>query len=509
MKKVYTLFAILGMSVFMTGCGLNKQAEQSIKQTEQNVIKASEFVQAKQAELTASLKDEKFAKTYGIYATQGKWSDTIKQARIESHTLVSLYYKQITPHVTKGKRKNSDTVVRLCMSLDRQSVRVRDTANVVAKQIVFIEDVRKTIPNKSKKALDNANTAENTMNSLANTRDTYIENYPKQNTKIIEKFNKVNAINAALQVSNSVIKKEVKADQPNLLTIGDEYVKSVADFSKFVVDFPALVETYKELDSSYTNILDDMKIEYFVTIGVSSWDSYYDENEYNKVFPAKKVTEAQYIAFSAKNGSVSSSDVKRLGLNPTRYFHSGHDSAEYWVEDFDQVFYHKYTEINGSKVTKTDWEDVEQEEFSAYMNALGMSIFSKPYGVFEEDAVYQAHPPALAFVGDKKYGEYRSDNNGNSFWHYYGQFAFINMMLGPSYHYPSSMHSGWYNGRNTRPYYGGTTTKPSFGTRSTRVQSSPSMARSSWVKSGSVSSPPRTVRASSARQAGGSGGKGK
>tara|TARA_R110000765_G_scaffold7963_8_gene26154 strand:+ start:7694 stop:9220 length:1527 start_codon:yes stop_codon:yes gene_type:complete len=508
MKKVYTLFAVFGLSVFMTGCGLNKQAEQSIKQTEQNVIKTSEFVQAKQAELTASLKDEKFAKTYGIYATQGNWVDTIKQARLESETLVSLYSRQITPHVTKGKRKNSDTVVSLCMGLDRQAARVRDNANVVAKQIKFIEDVRKTIPAKTKRALGNANQSETTMKVLANTRDTYIEDYPKQSVKITKKFNTVNAINSALQVSNSIIQKETKASTPNLLTIGDEYVKSVANFSKFAVDFPALVETYKELDSSYTNILDDMKIEYFVTIGVSYWDSYSDSAESNAVYKPIKVTEDQYVSLSRNTGSISSSTVRGIRLNPDQYS-SRYNSAEYWVNDFDQVFYHKYTEINGSKVTKTDWEDVEQEEFSAYMNALGMSIFSKPYGVFEEDAVYQAHPPALAFVGDKKYGEYRSDNNGNSFWHYYGQFAFINAMLGPSYHYPSSMHSGWYGSRNTRAYYGGTSTSPAFGTRSTRVRSNPAMARSSWVKSGRVTSPPHTVRASSARQAGGSGGKGK
>jgi hypothetical protein len=72
------------------------------------------------------------------------------------------------------------------------------------------------------------------------------------------------------------------------------------------------------------------------------------------------------------------------------------------------------------------------------------------------------------------------------------------------------MRDDWYSKRNTANYYGKTTTgKPMFGTQSTRVQSSPKMASSSWVKSGRVSSPPQTVRASSSRQAGGSGGRGK
>ena len=43
----------------------------------------------------------------------------------------------------------------------------------------------------------------------------------------------------------------------------------------------------------------------------------------------------------------------------------------------------------------------------------------------------QVGPPGYSnYVGNKQYGSWRTDSNGNSFWAFYGQYAFISSMMG-------------------------------------------------------------------------------
>lgn len=58
--------------------------------------------------------------------------------------------------------------------------------------------------------------------------------------------------------------------------------------------------------------------------------------------------------------------------------------------------------------------------------------------------------PGSYLIGNPGYGEYRQDNSGRSFWHWYGQYAFFNSLFrGSSYNrYPT-----YYNNWNSRPHY--------------------------------------------------------
>ena len=60
------------------------------------------------------------------------------------------------------------------------------------------------------------------------------------------------------------------------------------------------------------------------------------------------------------------------------------------------------------------------------------------------------------YVGNSNYGEWRRDSSGNSFWHWYGQYAFFSMMFGnrPVYYdsWSGSRRASYYHDRNRGAY---------------------------------------------------------
>ena len=125
----------------------------------------------------------------------------------------------------------------------------------------------------------------------------------------------------------------------------------------------------------------------------------------------------------------------------------------------DDGYFHKYGVIKESqmgelKSAETDWEKVDEQFFRENERNLGMEIASKDsLGV-----VSKAIAPAgySNYIGNDRYGQWQGSEN-NSFWVFYGQYAFMRSMFGLGYH-PAyyHMHTSYYTGyRGTgRAYYG-------------------------------------------------------
>ncbi|MCK5781582.1 MAG: hypothetical protein KAH10_03260 [Flavobacteriales bacterium] len=127
---------------------------------------------------------------------------------------------------------------------------------------------------------------------------------------------------------------------------------------------------------------------------------------------------------------------------------------------FSHTYLHKYKiiteDLSGVPQEKvTDWMEVPEQIFSLNENNLGMEIVSKN----DEGKVSKtAAPPGYGnYVGNSKYGEWRSDNSGNSFWSFYGKYMMMStmfdMMRRPYYRNDYNHYrSGGYYG--SRSYYG-------------------------------------------------------
>jgi len=114
----------------------------------------------------------------------------------------------------------------------------------------------------------------------------------------------------------------------------------------------------------------------------------------------------------------------------------------------------------------TDWYEVEEGIYARYENYVGMVVASKNRDGRRTDA-RQAHPPGYQYVGDSRYGFW----GGGGFWQFYGQYAFMQNMLGGW----GVNRSDWGNYQREqsrgRPYYGPVTNgRPAFGSNGTQTQ---------------------------------------
>ncbi|MBU2549970.1 MAG: hypothetical protein KKB20_16280 [Proteobacteria bacterium] len=114
--------------------------------------------------------------------------------------------------------------------------------------------------------------------------------------------------------------------------------------------------------------------------------------------------------------------------------------------NFFKTYYHKYEIVLPEKKALPDWVEVPEEFFQQYLPFLGMTILTKKEGKIAG----KVGPPGYDYVGDKRYGEWRRDSSGGSFWVFYGQYRLLSDLLhGPVYR---SSYNNYYT--NNRPYYG-------------------------------------------------------
>lgn len=129
------------------------------------------------------------------------------------------------------------------------------------------------------------------------------------------------------------------------------------------------------------------------------------------------------------------------------------------------------------KIINTSWKEVSPITFEEYQNDLGMTILSKKDGKLDKNS---APAGVNNYVGNSRYGEWRTHSDGSSFWAFYGRYRlFSDLFFGPRYYgygygYPRRDWNDYNrNYRNKKPYYGGTS---KFGTKSNRN------TNTSWAK---------------------------
>ncbi len=73
-----------------------------------------------------------------------------------------------------------------------------------------------------------------------------------------------------------------------------------------------------------------------------------------------------------------------------------------------------------------------------------------------EDSRSEGGSVGSEYVGNSNYGEWRTNSSGNSFWHWYGQYAFFSMMFGnrPVYYdsWSGNRRPSYYHDRNRGAY---------------------------------------------------------
>jgi hypothetical protein len=120
--------------------------------------------------------------------------------------------------------------------------------------------------------------------------------------------------------------------------------------------------------------------------------------------------------------------------------------------NFVTSYYHKYRVVDEKEGWTTDWLEVPKAYYQSNERFLGMALASKK----EDGEVTGVSPPGYAYVGDSRYGQWKEDGSGGSFWEFYGKYALLTSLLGgwyrPIYRPDFDMY-GRYRSQNI-PYYG-------------------------------------------------------
>ncbi len=101
-------------------------------------------------------------------------------------------------------------------------------------------------------------------------------------------------------------------------------------------------------------------------------------------------------------------------------------------------YHHKYKIVYGDAAKEdlnelsTDWVQVDKKTFERHEGDLGMTLLSRSEG---GETSRVAQPPGYQYVGNERYGQWRDDGRGGSFWEFYGKWMFMshmfNMFAGP------------------------------------------------------------------------------
>ena len=133
---------------------------------------------------------------------------------------------------------------------------------------------------------------------------------------------------------------------------------------------------------------------------------------------------------------------------------------------FFSSYFHQYQVIQKDNSWTTDWLQVPESIYRANQNFLGMTLASKtPDG--ENNT---PHPPGYDYVGNRRYGEWRTNSSGQSFWAFYGQYALMRSLfgLGRGSVFRNDYDSYQRSRSQQRPYYG--RSGKEYGTRGTVTQ---------------------------------------
>lgn len=520
--------------LFLSGCGqgLPDAEKNSAKAVEKELKTAGKFIKDQQAKFDSMSGSEAFKPIAG-YAQKENWAAAFDRAGSDLKRAQGLYDTDLAPIM---KKNDPQDAVKARIQINRINKVIQEARDQTKAPFSRMDRIR-TAMTQTQSVYVRAGNSGRTVMEKIQALDTgpvaeAREKFPDALSKIDARFSPFSKMEKQTQAHLTVLEKEYQAfgaskpvDYAAFITSADAMDASLKEMDTLA---PELEKDIAQLYLSYTKVLQDMKEDYYVTVKRESWDERSDS--YNPGFTTfqRKVSPAVFQTL-AETELESIADItpaygrlnlkKHIGstwdaleINPTENWPSRRqNAATFWIENTKPVYFHKYIQETNGETKETDWVKVNPSFYEQNLDNLGMAVLSKPYGEFEPDT--QAAPPGMAYVGNSQYGEWKKDENGESFWSWYGRYAFFSSLFffPPSYYHYGSWNRWNKNYRYKKPYYGKTKSGAyTYGTRGTKIKRSPRYQNTNFAKTGGFKSRPASVRGGgSSLRGGGPKGKGK
>ena len=524
---------ILAAAVSLAGCGLPSADRQKAESAASQVEEQRKAVSDAQSDLDDLAQDSFF----GPFVRRENPGDSFKQAGAALDEAKKRYQTKVVPILEADK---SEDVAKLRAELKPIKAEIGKASQLIKKPAESRDRLAKAREEFQRRATADAAQLVSesgdlvdgmrvTLGRLQGSVDEAAKNHPSRAADI-----------SAFATSGATIYSEAqdgldKAKSASAEGSGDAVgdhsmtVKHCAEHLNLLSENTA--GQLKELGASYSKTLIDMRADFYVIVRRLSWSSRYDRPPlHNYDYAARKVPEDVYDYFDKLNvdplakyrrranylrlsGGVDADRWKAIRIDPNLdWTHQRDDEAEFWIQKFQEAYFHKYAVVRDGERQETDWIPVSEAFFYAHINDLGMDIEAKPYGSFESEKITEATPPGMAYVGNPRYGRWESDGRGGRRWGFFETYLFYHLIFGGRRHYYGyNTWNTWgsdYRGR--RPFYGGTQTAPLYGSRGRVTQTAPRYQGSAFAGSGGFRRASASVRGAGPGGRGGSfGGSGK
>ena len=523
----------LALVVSLAGCGLPSADRERAEYFAGRVEQRRKALSDAQSDFDKLAQDSFF----GPFVRRENLADSLKQAGAALDEAKKRYQARVVPILEADK---SEDVAKLRSELKPVSAEIGKASRLIDKPAESRDRLAKAREEFQRRAKANASglVSESgelvdgmrvTLGKLQGSVDEAAKNHPSRAADISAFASKGAALYREAQDSLDGAKSA--AGEGSGEAVGDHSmaVKHCGEHLNLLVESTA--GQLKELGTSYSKTLIDMRADFYLTVRRLSWSSRYDRPPLHPSdYRARKVPEDVYDYFDKLNvdslasyrrranylrlsRGVDADRWKALRIDPNLNWNQRFDDeAEFWIQKFQEAYFHKYAVVRDGERQETDWIPVSEAFFYAHINDLGMDIEAKPYGSFESEKITEAAPPGMAYVGNSRYGRWESDGRGGRRWSFFETYLFYHLIFGGRRHYYG--YNSWntwgrdYRGR--RPFYGGTQTAPLYGSRGQVTQNAPRYQGSAFAGSGGFRRASASVRGAGPGSRGGSfGGSGK
>jgi hypothetical protein len=531
----------------LAACGLPSDVRQAGEALPARFSQAAEQIDAREQAYAAYVRSPAYA-TDQRYAERERWADAFAEARRALGDVRAVYGRDLLPLLVADQNNMQWNVRTQIARIDSLVVVAVGVAERPFMRRGYLARVRLEAPVLAVRA-DSAHEAmAKPLASLRAVLRAARRNHPNKREDLAGKLAGVDsaatAADSAVRGVRTQLALHTRGEPADYALLGDGTALLVAGAARMDTLAPRLKRTVEELDQSYTRILSDQRADYYVVVARTSWDDRSDYNtEDDHVYPPVQVDESVYdVVLQWDNTDVAEYRSGFFGsgiraqmpleawqaLRVPEGLPGRHDSADYWIHDHYMRGFHRYIVVEDGRQTETDWVEVDDEDWLEYQEDLGMEIASKPYGMYESEVADVSAPPGMGFVGDPRYGCWRTDEDGpcldaeeaaedstHSAWYYGGRYGFMGGLVGWGGRYRPYRYSEWnrwnrdFRGRDS--YYGPDPAAPSYGTWSPGVRDSPRFRTSTYAVAGGFGGEPDgSVRgAGRALRGGGPGGGGK
>lgn len=497
--KAILLFVTI---IAVSGCeGLPDNIVREIENMSGRLDKLQDDIDKREKEFIG-LSSHEDAKFLQYYAENETWEQFFSNAKEQLKQATTLYEKEIAVLYDEDDPKDASQAIKLTKQFKNQLQKVEASARYVSQRITFLTESRDNAAAIQTKATQSLAEISRLKLILSEKSQKAITDHPNKtddlNAKQLQLGELENKAKSSLsQLNLEFEKRNSSSEFVNYATIGDQsrnIEQQLKTAGELYVDTKNKIS---QLYESYVRVLADQRVDYYIIVRRASWcEGEYcgngSEKSYQpvpvdaKVFEYFDSSQTPTIATLRRSWGSESFKVKvqkdmwdALSIDKKYRWNRGHDQADYWVNKIYTNTFHKYVEIKNDESKETGWVSVKEDFFWKQYENLGMAIISKPYGLYDEDAMTDAQPVGLATVakpvvkdgvasGSNQYGEWRQ-SNGLSFWHYYGMYSMFGRLIGPS-RYGYNDWYGYSNRRRGFSYYGRENRWGTFG-RSTYTNS--------------------------------------